>query len=114
QYARGVALSKLTWLLRGDEHGAGSRAPANVVPIDKGKTTGDMLASGELAAAIGVEAKTPDIKPLIPNALEAGLAALRRRGHYPINQTAGVKNQPIAKQPHLPAARFAALPPPHS
>ena len=37
-----------------------------------------MLASGELAAAIGVEVDSPDVKPLIPNALEAGLAALRR------------------------------------
>ena len=29
------------------------------------------------------------MKPLIPNALEAGLTALRERGHYPINHTRG-------------------------
>jgi len=39
-----------------------------------------MLASGELAAAIGVEAKSPDVQPLIPEALEAGLSALRPPG----------------------------------
>src|SRR5262249_4331666 len=85
QDEHGVDLSKVTWVLSGDEHVAEYRAPKNVVPIEKGKMMGDMLASGELAAAIGVDVKSPDVKPLIPNALEAGLAALRQRGHYPIN-----------------------------
>ncbi len=60
--------------------------------IEKGKKMGDMLAAGELAAAIGVEVGHPDVKPLIPNALEAGLQALRSRGHYPINHTVVVKD----------------------
>src|SRR5271165_6903930 len=77
----GVDLRKVAWVLSGDEHVAEYRAPANVVPIEKGKSIADMLASGELAAAIGVEASSPDVAPLIPNALEAGLAALRRNGH---------------------------------
>src|SRR5216117_2157063 len=85
QHEHGVDLSKITWVLSGDEHVAEYRPPANVVPIEKGKNMGDMLASGELAAAIGVDVKAPDVKPLIPNALEAGLTALRQRGHYPIN-----------------------------
>jgi len=76
-----VYLSKITWVLSGDEHVAEYRPPANVVPIEAGKKMGEMLAAGELAAAIGVEANSPDVKPLIPDALEAGLAALRRRGH---------------------------------
>ena len=77
QDEHGVDLSKITWVLSGDEHVAEYRPPANVVPIDEGKKMGDMLAAGELAAAIGVEAGQPDVQPLIPNALEAGLAALR-------------------------------------
>ena len=60
-----------------------------------------MLASGELAAAIGIEANHPDVKPLIPNALEAGLAALRKRGHYPINHTVVVKDDLLAAHPGL-------------
>jgi 4,5-dihydroxyphthalate decarboxylase len=50
----GVDLSKITWVLSGDEHVAEYRQPANVVPIEAGKKMGDMLAAGELAAAIGV------------------------------------------------------------
>lgn len=92
QQEHGVDLSKITWVLSGDEHVAEYRPPANVVPIEKGKKMGDMLVSGELAAAIGIEVDHPDVKPLIPNALEAGLAALRSRGHYPINHTVVVKD----------------------
>jgi 4,5-dihydroxyphthalate decarboxylase len=109
QDEHGVDLSKVTWVLSGDEHVAEYRSPANVVPIDKGKTIADMLASGELAAAIGVEANAPDVKPLIPDALEAGLSALRRRGHYPINHTVVIKDELIAKHPDLAADVFDAF-----
>src|SRR5262249_49772067 len=70
------------------------------------------LASGELAAAIGVDVKSPDVKPLIPNALEAGLAGLRQRGHYPIKHFVGIKDELIAKHGDLPAAVFEAFAPP--
>jgi 4,5-dihydroxyphthalate decarboxylase len=109
QDEHGVDLSKVTWVLSGDEHVAEYSPPANVVPIDKGKTIADMLASGELAAAIGVEANAPDVKPLIPDALEAGLSALRRRGHYPINHTVVIKDELIAKHPDLAADVFDAF-----
>src|SRR5947207_3431187 len=52
QQEHGVDLSKITWVLSGDEHVAEYRPPANVVPIEKGKQMADMLAAGELAAAI--------------------------------------------------------------
>ena len=109
QHEHGVDLSKIIWVLSGDEHVAEYRPPANVVPIEKGKTMGDMLAAGELAAAIGVEANSPDVKPLIPDALEAGLAALRRRGHYPINHLVVIKDELIAKHPDLAADVFNAF-----
>src|SRR6516225_5329623 len=109
QDEHGVDLSKVLWVLSGDEHVAEYRAPANVVPIEKGKAMGDMLASGELAAAIGVEANAPDVKPLIPNALEAGLAALRQRGHYPINHLVVIKDELLAKYPDLAADVFDAF-----
>ena len=66
----------------------------------------DMLVSGELAAAIGVDVKHPDVRPLIPNPLEAGLAALRRDGHYPINHLVVIKDELIAKHPDLAADVF--------
>src|SRR5882672_75922 len=68
QEEHGVDLGKITWVLSGDEHVAEYRPPSNVVPIEPGKQMGDMLASGELAAAIGVEVNHPDVQPLIPNA----------------------------------------------
>src|SRR5665213_1026965 len=105
----GVDLSKVTWVLSGDEHVAEYRPPANVVPIEKGKRMEDMLVSGELAAAIGVEVDHPDIKPLIPNALEAGLHALRERGHYPINHTIVVKDDLLAASADLAPDIFNAF-----
>lgn len=109
QQEHGVDLSKITWVLSGDEHVAEYRPPANVVPIEKGKKMADMLASGELAAAIGVEVDHPDVKPLIPNALEAGLAALRQRGHYPINHTVVVKDDLLNAHPDLAPDIFNAF-----
>jgi 4,5-dihydroxyphthalate decarboxylase len=109
QDEHGVDLSKIIWVLSGDEHVAEYRPPANVVPIEPGKKMGEMLASGELAAAIGVEANSPDVKPLIPNALEAGLAALRQRGHYPINHTVVIKDELTARYPGLAAEVFDAF-----
>src|SRR6266571_3526728 len=109
QQEHGVDLGKITWVLSGDEHVAEYRAPSNVVPIEQGKKMGDMIASGELAAAIGIEVDSPDVKPLIPDALEAGLAALRRRGHYPINHTVVVRDELLAAHPDLAADVFDAF-----
>jgi 4,5-dihydroxyphthalate decarboxylase len=109
QQEYGVDLSKVTWVLSGDEHVAEYRAPANVVPLEKGKQMADMLAAGELAAAIGIEASSPVVKPLIPNALEAGLAALRRNGHYPINHTVVIRDELLEANPALAADVFTAF-----
>ena len=49
------------------------------------------------------------MKPLIPNALEAGLAALRQRGHYPINHTVVIKDELLAAHPDLAADVFDAF-----
>ena len=109
QDEHGVDLSKITWVLSGDEHVAEYKPPANVVPIGPGKNMNDMLVSGELVAAIGVEIDHPDVQPLIPNALDAGLAALRRDGHYPINHAVVIKDELIAKYPDLAADVFNAF-----
>jgi 4,5-dihydroxyphthalate decarboxylase len=105
----GVDLNKITWVLSGDEHVAEYTPPANVVPIAPGQKMADMLAAGELAAAIGIEVDSPDVKPLIADAQEAGLAALRRRGHYPINHTVVVKDDLLAAHPDLAADVFNAF-----
>jgi len=105
----GVDLKKVTWVLSGDEHVAEFRPPANVVPMEKGRKMADLLASGELGAAINVETDSPDVKPLIPNAKEAGFAALKSRGHYPINHTVVVKDELLEKNPKLAREVFEAF-----
>ena len=109
QQEHGVDLGKVTWVLSGDEHVAQYRPPGNVVPIEAGKKIADMLISGELAAAIGVEVDHPDVKPLIPNAAEAGYEALRTRGHYPANHLVVVRDELLEADPGLAADVFEAF-----
>ena len=109
QQEYGVDLGRITWVLSGDEHVAEYRPPANVVSIEPGKTLAQMLAEGELAAAIGVEVDHADVKPLIPDALEAGLAALCDRGHYPINHLIVVRDELLEAHADLAADVFGAF-----
>ena len=105
----GVDLSKITWVLSGDEHVAEFRPPAHVVPIEKGRKMADLLASGDLAAAIGVEVDHPDVKPLIPDAKQAGLDAFKATGHYPINHTIVIRDELLQAHPGLAVNVFNAF-----
>ncbi len=109
QHEHGVDLKKITWVLSGDEHVAEFRPPANVVPMEKGRKMADMVASGELPAAINVETDSPDVEPLIANAKEAGFAALKARGHYPINHTVVVRDELLDANPDLAPRIFEAF-----
>ena len=109
QHQYGVDLRRITWVLSGDEHVAEYQPPSNVVPIEKGRTLEDLLLSGEVPAAIGVQVDSPDVKPLIPNAREAGFEALRERGLYPINHTIVVRNDVLAANPDLAPDIFNAF-----
>jgi 4,5-dihydroxyphthalate decarboxylase len=109
QHQYGVDLQKITWVLSGDEHVAEYRAPAYVQPLEKGRKMAEMVASGELAGAIGVEVDAPNVKPLIANAAQAGLDALRDHGHYPINHLVVVKDEVLAAHPGVAKAVFDAF-----
>ena len=109
QEENGVDLSKITWVLSGDEHVAEYRPPENVVPLGDGKDMAQMLASGELPAAIGVDVQSPEVGPLIERPLEAGLKALRERGHYPINHTVVIRDELLEERPDLAADAFEAF-----
>ena len=106
QHEHGVDLSKVTWLLSGDEHVAEYRPPPNVTTIDAGKTLEGLLESGEIAAAIGLQLNSPVVKPLFPNAKEAAFDALRRRGIYPINHTVVIRNDALQANPALASDVF--------
>jgi 4,5-dihydroxyphthalate decarboxylase len=105
----GVDLDRVTWVLSGDEHVAEYRPPRNVVPMEKGRKMADLVISGELPAAIGVEVDHPDVKTLIPSPKEAAFAALREHGHYPINHLMVVKDELLEAHPELGPDLFNAF-----
>jgi ABC-type nitrate/sulfonate/bicarbonate transport system substrate-binding protein len=105
----GVDLDRVTWVLSGDEHVEQYRPPANVVSMPEGDSLERMLLDGELAAVIGLTPQSPRLAPLIPDPRQAGLAALRERGTYPINHLVVVKDELLAKYPELGAEVFSAF-----
>lgn len=109
QHQYGVDLDTITWVPSGDEHVAEYRLPANVVPLEKGKKMADLVASGELPAAIGIEVESPDVRPLIANAAQEGIEALRNRGHYPINHLIVVRDDLLEAHADLAPDIFNAF-----
>lgn len=109
QHQYGVDLTRITWVLSGDEHVAEWKPPAHVVPLEPGKKMEELLLSGEIPAAIGVQVDSPDIKPLIPNPRDAGLALLRERGIWPINHTVVIKDEILSAHRDLAADLFHAF-----
>ena len=69
----------------------------------------DLVDSGEVPAAIGVEVNSPDVKPLIANAKEAGIEALRSRGHYPSNHLVVVTDEVLDAHADLAPDIFQAF-----
>jgi 4,5-dihydroxyphthalate decarboxylase len=55
---------------------------------------------------MGVEIKSEKVRPLIADAAQAGLAALREYGHYPINHLLVVKDEILQTQPWVAPAIF--------
>jgi 4,5-dihydroxyphthalate decarboxylase len=102
----GLDLDRVTWRPSGDEHVAEFRPPQNVVPLPPGSDLPTLVASGDLAAAVGIETGA---EPLIPNPVEAGFAALRERGHYPINHLIVVRDDVLRANPGLATALFDAF-----
>jgi 4,5-dihydroxyphthalate decarboxylase len=109
QDEHGVDLSKVTWAPSGDEHVADYRPPPNVEPPRDHPGLAERAATGELAAVVGLPPDPPALVPLIPDATEAGFAALRQRGHYPINHLVVVRDDLLAAHPDLASDLFAAF-----
>jgi 4,5-dihydroxyphthalate decarboxylase len=110
QHEYGVDLDKITWAATDDEHVAEFKLPSNANYSIRGKSIVDLLASGEIAAAVGdLRTDSPDIKPLIPNARDAGFAYYRKTGIYPLNHTIVVKNSVLQAQPRVAQELFNAF-----
>ncbi len=105
----GVDLSKITWVLSGDEHVEAYVPPPNVESVPADKLMEELLVEGDLAAAIGLRSDNPDIQPLIANPLDAGFEAFKNRGHYPINHLIVVRNEVLDEHPGIAVAVFDAF-----
>jgi 4,5-dihydroxyphthalate decarboxylase len=106
----GVDLSTVTWVLSGDEHVAEYVPPRNVVRLPDGQDLGELVASGEIPAAIalpvGDRVEGPSLVPLIPDPQETAFASLRARGHYPINHLLVVRDDVLDAHPGIAAEIF--------
>lgn len=106
----GVDLAKVTWAPTDDEHVEQYQAPANVTYRFRGRAAAELLLSGEVAAAVGdVRSDAAEIKPLIPEPREAGIAWYRRTGIYPMNHAVVVKDSVLKAEPGLAPALLAAF-----
>lgn len=107
QHEYGVDLGKITWAPTDEEHVAEYRAPANVDHRYLGKQAAALLADGTFAAAIGdIRTDAPSLRPLIPNAREAGFASFRRTGIYPVNHSLVVRNSVLEAEPWVAVELF--------
>ncbi len=105
----GVDLSTVEWVLSGDEHVATWERPANVTPVPEGRDVAEMLAAGDLAGAVGVDAEGPGVRPLVAEPMTAGLTALRETGVWPINHLVVVRDEVLAANPGLGPRLFEAF-----
>ncbi len=105
----GVDLNRIRWVLSGDEHVAEYQPPGNVEPNSSGASLTELLLAGELAAVIGAEADDPRLTTLIENPQQAGLNALRTRGHYPINHLIVIRDDVLERYPQVAPAVFNAF-----
>lgn len=104
----GVDLDKITWVINSDEHVATYQAPSNVESVSFDRSLAELLAEGEIDAAIGVPASPEKgIELLIPGAESAAVASFRKTNVYPINHTLVVRNEHLSANPWLATEIFS-------
>ena len=99
----GVDLDKVTWMTAGEGHLEEYVDPPNCVRLPKGSDIGQMMLAGELAATLqGMDMpKDARIRTLVPNAVEAGLAAFAKDGVVPINHMFVVHEDLVKQRPDV-------------
>lgn len=107
QHEYGVDLERITWLPTDEEHVAEYHPPANVDYRFRGRSAEELMLKDGVSAAVGdVRSNAPEIKPLIPDAREAGFAYYRKTGIYPINHMVTVSERALAARPTLARELF--------
>lgn len=106
----GVDWDKTTLVIADEEHVAEYQAPSNVEKAPEGANLAEMVASGELAAGIGLgKIDSPDVKPLVPDAQNAAGEWYKKTGIYPINHMIVIKNSVLAANPGVADELYAAF-----
>ncbi len=105
----GVDLDAVTWARSSDEHVADYVPPSNVEELGGEGTLEEQLVRGDISAAVGMAAKGEGLAPIIADPFEAGLAALKTRGFYPINHLVVVRDDILAAHPGLAGQLFDAF-----
>lgn len=105
----GVDLDSVTWARSDDEHVAEYVRPANVEELGGDGTLEEQVARGDVPAAVGMQGKGDGLAPLIDNAFDAGLAAFRSSGFYPINHLVVMRRDVFDAHPDLAVQLFDAF-----
>jgi 4,5-dihydroxyphthalate decarboxylase len=105
----GVDLDKVTWVPSGDEHVSTYRYPANVDPSRAGTDLRELLATGDVAAGVGITADEEDLVPLISQPHEAAQNALAEKGLYPINHLIVIRDELLEQDASIATAVFDAF-----
>ncbi len=97
----GVDLEKINFVVVDEEHVTQFKLPGNVTTMP-GANLGEMLASGEIAGAIGIQkVDSPNVKALVDNVGAATSEWYKKTGIYPINHTLVVKDELLNANPSL-------------
>jgi 4,5-dihydroxyphthalate decarboxylase len=107
----GVDVSKVNWILSGEEHvdQYHKDVPSNV-KYEMGSELPKLLASGNIVGGLRVQrGDAANVKPFFPDADAAGIAAFERTGVYPIGHCICVRDDVLAERPALARDLFEAL-----
>jgi len=105
----GLDLDKVDWIVADEEHVTQYQLPINVF-METGANLGELLSSGDLAAAIGIpKVDAPNVKPLVDNPNEAAAEWYKKTGVFPINHTLVIKDELLAADPSLGKSLYDAF-----
>lgn len=105
----GLDLSRVTWARSDEEHVTAWTPPGNVEMLGGAGSLEEQLSRGEIGAAVGTTYTDESVAPMIERPFEAGLAALKRNGLYPINHLVVIRDDVARAHPDLPRQLFDAF-----
>ncbi len=111
QHECGVDLDKVTWLTIDESHLSEHHDPPNCQRLPAGAKLGEMMLSGEIAAAIlgNDMPKDPRVRTLVPDAMAAARQWYQREGVIPINHMFVVRQDLSRERPDIVRDIFRML-----